>query len=77
MDGIKLEKWRTSFEKGVSEIKASYESLLLPKSFEETFTLQTDETKHTFYLELDSDLPTDIQDRLEKLLLETEPEDSI
>ncbi|MES2331075.1 MAG: hypothetical protein V4539_15835 [Bacteroidota bacterium] len=77
MDGLKMEKWRTSFEMGVSGLKASYESLLLPKTFEETFTLQADETKHTFYLELDPELPAEVQDSLEKLLIETEPEDSI
>lgn len=77
MDGLKMEKWRTSFEMGVSGLKASYESLLLPKSFENTFILKTDETRHTFYLELDPELPAEVQNRLEKLLIDTEPEDSI
>ncbi|NCI49230.1 hypothetical protein GWC95_04795 [Sediminibacterium roseum] len=77
MDGLKMEKWRTSFEMGVSGLKASYDSLLLHKRFEETFILKTDETSHTFNLELDPELPAEVQDRLEKLLIETEPEDSI
>ncbi len=77
MDGIKLEKWRRAFDNEVTLLQAEYDALFLPKKFEDTYVLQVDETKHTLCLKMDGDLPAGMQNRLEKLLLATEPEDSV
>lgn len=77
MDGIKLDKWRASFENKVKDLKPAYDSLMRARKFEESYSLELDETSHAFYIRLDPELSVELQDRFEKLLLETEPEDSI
>jgi hypothetical protein len=77
MDGIKLEKWRLSFEKEVKALQIEYDAFLLPKKLQDTYKLMTDNTTQTLSLWIDSELPTEIKDRLTGLLIKTEPEDSI
>ncbi|MDP2421425.1 hypothetical protein [Sediminibacterium sp.] len=50
---------------------------VLTKKFEETWQLKPDDTIHILCLTVDEDLPVEIKDKLEKLLLATEPEDSV
>ncbi len=77
MDGIKLEKWRVAFQEEVKAVESEYNGMLLTKKFEDTWQLKPDETKHILFLRVDEDLPVEIKDKLEKLLLATEPEDSV
>lgn len=77
MDGIKLEKWCRSFEEEVKGVESEYNALFLTKKFRDTWQLKPDETKHILYLTIDEDLPVEIKGRMEKLLLDTEPEDSV
>lgn len=78
MDGLKLDKWQKSFEAEVKSLKTEYDAFLLPKKFEDTYQLKTDETNQTLSLWIDTEnLPKEIEDRLSELLLKTEPEDSI
>ncbi|SJZ85745.1 hypothetical protein [Sediminibacterium ginsengisoli] len=77
MDGIKLDKWRASFAEEAKALQVNYDSLFLLKDFTDTYNLMVDQSNHTLYLRFDADLPAEIQDRLEKLLLLTKPEDSI
>lgn len=78
MDGLKLDKWQKSFEAEVKSLKTEYDAFLLPKKFEDTYQLKTDETNHTLSLWIDTEnLPKEIEDRLSELLLKTEPEDSV
>lgn len=77
MDGIKLEKWRIAFEDEAKSVQSEYNGMLLTKKFEDTWQLTPDETKHILCLTFDEDLPIEIKDKLEKLLLATEPEDSV
>ena len=78
MDGLKLDKWQKSFEAEVKSLKTEYDAFLLPKEFEDTYQLKTDETNQTLSLWIDTEnLPKEIEDRLSELLLKTEPEDSV
>ena len=78
MDGLKLDKWQKSFEAEVKSLKTEYDAFLLPKKFEDTYQLKTDETNQTLSLWIDTEnLPKEIEDRLSELLLKTEPEDSV
>ena len=78
MDGLKLDKWQKFFEAEVKSLKTEYDAFLLPKKFEDTYQLKTDETNQTLSLWIDTEnLPKEIEDRLSELLLKTEPEDSV
>lgn len=77
MDGIKLEKWCIAFEEQVKSIQSEYDGMFLSKKFEETWQLKPDETKHMLSLTVDEDLPVEIKEKMEKLFLATEPEDSV
>ena len=78
MDGLKLDKWQKSFEAEVKSLKTEYDAFLLPKKFEDTYQLKTDEANQTLSLWIDTEnLPKEIEDRLSELLLKTEPEDSV
>ena len=78
MDGLKLDKWQKFFEAEVKSLKTEYDAFLLPKKFEDTYQLKTDETNQTLSLWIDTEnLPKEIENRLSELLLNTEPEDSV
>lgn len=78
MDGLKLDKWQKSFEAEVKSLKTEYDAFLLPKKFEDTYQLKTDEANQTLSLWIDTEnLPKEIENRLSELLLNTEPEDSV
>ncbi len=78
MDGLKLDKWKKSFEAGAKSLQVEYDTFLLPKKFEDTYKLTTEETGNSLSLWIDREnLPKEMQDRLAELLLQTEPEDSI
>lgn len=78
MDGLKLERWRKAFEDRVQDIRISYDAFLLPKKFEEVYRLEVAGTAYVLSLWMDTEsVPAEIQHRLELLLAETEPEDSI
>ncbi|MFC4233322.1 hypothetical protein ACFOW1_15580 [Parasediminibacterium paludis] len=78
MDGLKLDKWQKSFEAEVKSLKTEYDAFLLPKKFEDTYQLKTDETNQTLSLWIDTEnLPKEIENRLSELLIKTEPEDSV
>lgn len=78
MDGLKLDKWRKSFEAAVAGLQTEYDAFFLPKKFEDTYQLKIDETNHSLSLWIDTEnLPKEMEIRLSELLLKTEPEDSI
>lgn len=78
MDGLKLDKWRKSFEEAVAGLQTEYDAFLLPKKFEDTYQLQINETSHSLFLWIDTEnLPKELENRLSELLINTEPEDSI
>lgn len=78
MDGLKLERWRKSFEDEVKYLQTEYDAFLLPEKFEDTYRLKIDETSNTLSLWIDSDkLPKEIEDKLTEALVKTEPEDSV
>lgn len=78
MDGLKLEKWRKSFEAAVAGLQAEYDAFFLPHKFADIYQLKIDDTSKSLSLWIDTErLPKELQNRLSELLLKTEPEDSI
>lgn len=78
MDGLKLDKWRKSFEAEVKSLQAEYDAFLLPKRFQDIYQLKIDETTQTLSLWIDTGcVPGEIENRLSELLFKTEPEDSV
>ena len=69
MDGLKLVKWKKSFEVEVTSLQVEYDAFFLPKKFEDTYQLKIDETNHTLSLWIDTgNLPKEIENRLSELL---------
>lgn len=78
MDGLKIDRWRKSFEVEVKQLGEVYDAFLLPQKFEDTYKLKTNETGTMLSLWIDKKvLPKEIEKQLEELLLKTEPEDSV
>lgn len=78
MDELKLVKWKDSFDNAVKNLKIEFESYLQDKKFEDIYELRIGDTGNNLSLIItDDNLPESLKHRLEKLLVETQPEDSI
>ncbi|MBN9299244.1 MAG: hypothetical protein J0I41_19740 [Filimonas sp.] len=76
MDEIKLIKWQTSFEAFVKGLQIEYDAFFPDKKLKDMYVLYLN-VSHEWSLKLDAALPSEIKERMEKLLLDTKPEDSI
>ena len=78
MDGLKLDSWKTAFEEELKTLQVEYDAFLLPKKFEDTYKITTDEARSMLSLWVDSEaVPNEIETRMFELLVQTEPEDSV
>jgi hypothetical protein len=78
MDELKLVKWEDNFGNAVKELKIEFESYFQVKNLEDFYELRVEETGMNLSLVItDPNLPKHIKHRMERLLNDSKPEDSI
>ncbi len=78
MDEIKLLKWREDFNLEVEKIQIEFDLSFKETQITDAFMLYVDDESQILSLQIaDKDLPTEIIERLNHLLITTKPEDSI
>lgn len=76
MDELKLEKWKKDFNAKAENIWIEFAPFFKNKDSDDYYELKLDESSE-FFLEFKNKLSDDVQQRLEKILAETKPEDSV
>lgn len=76
MDGLKLNRWKESFQGELENLKIELNAFFKDKALSEYYLLQVDASDE-LSLKISGELPKEIKERLMKLLLETKPEDSV
>ena len=78
MDEIKLLKWRVDFNHEAKKLQTEFDLFFKDTQITDAFMLNVDEESQVLSLQIaDKDLPTEIIERLNHLLITTMPEDSI
>ncbi len=76
MDEIKLINWEERFTENAKQLKTEYNSFFSNHSFEETFSIELDESDE-WELIIKEDVPAEIKNHLQEIFLASKPEDSI
>ena len=76
MDEVKLASWKENFEQRVKDFQTEYDAFFLNSPFDDIYYINLDESDE-WQLQTRNNVPSEIKSRLEQLLLDSKPEDSI
>ncbi len=78
MDELKLVKWRKNFTEEAEKLQPEFDLSFKDRIITDAFVLKVDEVSQTLCLQIiNKDLPPELTERLNNLLITTMPEDSI
>lgn len=76
MDELKLEKWKNDFSAKAKNLNVEFNAFFNNRRLDEYYSLMLDESSE-FTIEITDKLPRRIKEKLQQLLSETKPEDSV
>lgn len=77
MDELKLNKWKADFLQEMRSVEMEFNSYVKNVDISKFYCLNIKETSDELSLYIKDDLPTPIKERIEKIFLDTKPEDSV
>ena len=76
MDELKLEKWKNDLNAKAKSMSVDFDPFFKDKKLDDYYSLKLDESSE-YTIEITDKLPRRIKERLQQLLAETKPEDSV
>lgn len=78
MDQIKLEKWLADYNRQAQRLQIEFDSFFQDSDITASYIAKVDmETQNLQVIITNPDLPLQIKEQLEKLVISTKPEDSV
>lgn len=78
MDELKLNKWMKDLDTAAGKLQIEFDILFQDSEISDSYKVEVDkETQNLNLVIINEALPVEIKERLNKLLIETKPEDSV